>query len=283
MEFRRSALARLHSPEELDLPVRLARPQGRLVLAVTVLVLAVAGVWAVRGTVSTRLSAPGILTYGKGSYALQSPLAGQVVDVTARPGQLLPAGATLVRVRTASGVRPVHTVAAGRVVSVRADLGAMLAAGAQVATLERVHSTADPLVALVYVPASDAAAIPVGAPVRLYVGAARAGADSGLHGAVAQVGAAPQSRARLTAFLGDPDLAAAFSTKGDPVPVVVRLDARVATAGYSTPASMTPGAASGGTSGATPSSAAAGGPVSMTPVAASVRLSAQHPLDWMLP
>jgi hypothetical protein len=253
LEFRRSALARLHSPEELDLPVRLARPQGRLVLAVTVLVLAVAGVWAVKGTVSTRLSAPGILTYGQGSYAVQSPVAGQVVDVAARPGRLLAAGAPLVRVRTSAGVRQVRAVAAGRVVAVPAGLGTVLATGAPVATLERVPAAAAPLVAVVYVPASDAASVPVGAPVRLAAGAARTGDGSALRGAVAQVGAAPQSRARLTAFLGDPDLAAAFSAEGDPVPVVVRLDARP------------------------------GGLASMTPVAASVRLSAQHPLDWMLP
>ena len=43
MQFRQKALSKLQSPEELDVPVHLARPQGRLVLTVTVLIMAVAG------------------------------------------------------------------------------------------------------------------------------------------------------------------------------------------------------------------------------------------------
>ena len=55
MQFRQQALAKLQSPEELDLPVRFARPQGWLVLAVTVVVMAAASVWAVTGSVSSTL------------------------------------------------------------------------------------------------------------------------------------------------------------------------------------------------------------------------------------
>ena len=74
MQFRQKALSKLQSPEELDLPVRFARPQGWLVLLVTVVVMAGAGYWAVTGTVSSKLSAPGILTHAQGSYVLQSPV-----------------------------------------------------------------------------------------------------------------------------------------------------------------------------------------------------------------
>src|ERR1700730_1540514 len=58
VQFRQKALSKLQSPEELDVPVHLARPQGRLVLAVTVVVMAVACFWAVTGSVSPELSAP---------------------------------------------------------------------------------------------------------------------------------------------------------------------------------------------------------------------------------
>jgi hypothetical protein len=54
VQFRQQALARLQSSEELDLPVRLARPQGWLVLSVTVIAMAAASVWAVTGSVSPR-------------------------------------------------------------------------------------------------------------------------------------------------------------------------------------------------------------------------------------
>lgn len=90
MQFRQKALSKLQSPEELDLPVRFARPQGRLVLAVTVVVMAAATFWALTGTVSAKLSAPGVLTHAEGAYVLQSPVAGQVTAVLAEEGALLP-------------------------------------------------------------------------------------------------------------------------------------------------------------------------------------------------
>ncbi len=81
MQFRQQALAKLQSPEELDLPVRFARPQGWLVLAVTVVAMAAASVWAVTGSVTSTVTAPAVLTHGQGSYVLQSPVAGQVTAV----------------------------------------------------------------------------------------------------------------------------------------------------------------------------------------------------------
>jgi biotin carboxyl carrier protein len=268
VEFRRKALARLQSPEELDLPVRLARPQGWLVLSVAVVVLAVAAVWAVKGTVSAQLDAPGVLTHGEGSYVLQSPLAGQVVDVGARPGQLLAAGAPLLDVRTPTGVQPVRAVAAGRVVAVLADIGAVVTTGTDVATLERVRRPSDPLLALLYVPAGSGPTVPVGAAVELTVPSAPAARYGRLRGTVAGVGTGPQTRAQLTSFLGDASLAAQLTAKGDPVAVVVRLAASTATrSGYRWSKAAGP-----------PSP-----PASMEPVAATLRLSAQRPVDWLLP
>ena len=63
MQFRQQALAKLQSAEELDLPVRFARPQGWLVLTVTVAVTAAASVWAVTGSVSSTVSAPASLDF----------------------------------------------------------------------------------------------------------------------------------------------------------------------------------------------------------------------------
>ena len=89
MQFRQQALAKLQSPEELDLPVRFARPQGWLTLAVTVVVMAAAAVWAVTGSVTSTVGAPAVLTHGQGSYILQSPVAGQVTAVLAKQDDVL--------------------------------------------------------------------------------------------------------------------------------------------------------------------------------------------------
>lgn len=266
MEFRQKALDKLRSPEELDLPVRFARPQGWLVLSVAVVVLAVAGVWAVTGTVSQKMSVPGILTHGEGSYVLQSPLAGQVVDVRAKEGDTLAAGTAVLDVRTSKGVQPVRTVAAGRVISLPAGIGAVISTGANVATFERVQKASDPLVAMLYVSPSKAASIPAGAPVELTVAAVPAHYGK-LRGTVTAIGSQAQTRQQLTAFLGDDQLAETFSAKGAPVAVLVRLEPAHSASGYTW--SSPPGPPQPLTS--------------LTGVSGSVRLSAQHPLDWLLP
>ncbi|MFD7257922.1 HlyD family efflux transporter periplasmic adaptor subunit [Streptomyces sp. NPDC059874] len=268
MQFRQKALSKLQSPEELDLPVRFARPQGRLVLAVTVLVMAAASFWALTGTVSSRLTAPGILTHAEGSYVLQSPVAGQVTGVLAEEGRLLPAGAPLLTVRTDQGDRTVRAVAGGRLTTLVAKVGSVVTTGADVATVERVESLDDPLVAMLYVPGGAGSTIPVGAPVDLSVQSVPQHRFGVLRGRVTAVGRAPQTQAQISGFLGDSGLAGQFSRHGNPVAVLVELERSSATkSGYQW-------------------SSADGPPYavdSMTPVTGAVHLAAQRPVDWLLP
>lgn len=267
MEFRQRALSKLQSPEELDLPVRLARPRSWLVLTVTVAVVAAAALWAVTGSVSSRLTAPGVLTHAGGAYVLQSPVAGQVTEVLVHEGDTLAADAPLLNVRTAQGVRPVRAVAAGRVTSLPARIGAVLSTGADVATVERVAGRDDPLVAVLYVPGGGGPALPVGAAVDLTVQSVPAGRYGVLRGRVAAVGRAAQTPQQITGFLGDSRLGAEFSAHGPPVAVMVRLDPADTTSGYGW-------------------SKAAGPPYavdSMTLVSGAVQLPEQRPVDWLLP
>jgi multidrug efflux pump subunit AcrA (membrane-fusion protein) len=268
VEFRKQALSKLQSPEELDLPVRFARPQGWLVLAVTVVVMAGAAFWAVTGTVSSTLSAAGVLTHGQGSYVLQSPVAGEVTDVLAEAGKTLPAHAPLLKIHTTQGDRVIRTIAAGRVTTLTVTIGAVVTTGADVATMERIDRPGAPLMAVVYVPEKSAPTIPVGATVDLTVQSVPAQRYGTLRGRVRSVGTAPQTRQQITAFLGDEQLGADFTRGGPSVPVLVRLDASSSTrSGYRWSSSQGP-------------------PVrldSMTGATALIRLAQQHPVDWLLP
>lgn len=268
MQFRQKALAKVQSPDELDIPVRLARPQGRFVLAVTMIVVAVAGFWAVTGTVSSTMSAPGILTHAEGSYVLQSPVAGQVTAVFANEGDTLRSGAPLLAIRTDQKTETVRTVAAGRVTTLMAKIGAVVATGADLASVERVDNPAEPLIAMVYAQAGSASTIPVGAAVDLTVQSVPAQQYGVLRGQVEAVGQVPETEAQISDFLGNSQLAQEFSAHGQPVAVVVRLDRSAGTpSGYTW-------------------STAHGPPYaiqSTTLVSGSVRLASQHPIDWILP
>ncbi|MDJ0347305.1 HlyD family efflux transporter periplasmic adaptor subunit [Streptomyces sp. H10-C2] len=268
MQFRQKALSKQQSPEELDVPVRFARPQGGLVLAVTAAVMAVACFWAVTGSVTSKVNMPGLLTHAEGSYILQSPVAGQVNAVFAKEGDLLPKGAPLLSIRNAQKVETVRTVAAGRVTALVAAMGGVVATGADLATVERVDGPDEPLVAVLYAPGSSGSTITVGSAVDLTVQSAPAQQFGVLRGRVLSVGRVPQTRRQISAFLGDSQLGEQFSAQGQPVPVVVQLDRSTST-----------------TSGYTWSSAQ-GPPYaidSTTLVSGAIHLTAQRPIDWLLP
>ncbi|QXE33733.1 HlyD family efflux transporter periplasmic adaptor subunit [Streptomyces sp. GMY02] len=268
MQFRQQALSKLQSPEEIDLPVRYARPRGGLVLAVTVVAMIAAGVWAVTGTVSSTVNAPGILTHVQGSYVLQSPVAGQVTDVLAEEGQRVAADAPLLKVRTAQGNSVVRTIAAGRLTTLVASIGSVVTTGADVAAVERFDRADDPLIAVLYMPMGNGASVPVGAAVDLTLQSVPAQQYGVLRGRVEAVGRTPQTRQRIGGFLGNSQLGEQFSKDGQPIAVVVRLQRSSATA-----------------SGYTWSSS--GGPPyaidSMTLATGSVHVAEQHPIDWLLP
>ncbi|MDT0457913.1 HlyD family efflux transporter periplasmic adaptor subunit [Streptomyces sp. DSM 41527] len=268
MQFRQQALSKLQSPEEIDLPVRFARPQGWLVLTVTVLFVIAASIWAVTGTVSSTLGAPGILTHGQGSYILQSPVSGQVTAVLAQEGKRVAANTPVLKVRTARGTAVVRTLAAGRLTTMVATIGSVVTTGADVASVERVAHARDPLTATLYVPAQSGASVPVGASVDLTVQSVPSQQYGVLRGRVKAVGRTAQTRQRIGAYLGNSQLGEQFSQHGQPLAVLVQLDAAPHNAsGYAWSAS--------------------GGPPyaldSMTPATGAVHLAAQHPIDWLLP
>ncbi|MGW1543820.1 HlyD family efflux transporter periplasmic adaptor subunit [Streptomyces sp. NPDC002309] len=268
MQFRQQALAKLQSPEELDLPVRLARPQGWLVLSVTVVAMAAASVWAVSGSVTSTVSAPAVLTHGRGSYILQSPVAGQVTAVLAEEGTRLPADSPVLKVRTAEGETVVRTIAAGRLTALAATIGQIIATGANVAAVEKVADADDPLFATVYVPAENAGSIPADAAVDLTVQSVPTQEYGVLRGHVESVDRSPQSPREIAAFLGDNQLGEQFTEDGRPVAVLVRLDR------------------SSGTESGYKWSSADGPPftlTSMTTATGSIRLADQRPVDWLLP
>jgi biotin carboxyl carrier protein len=268
VQFRQQALAKLQSPEELDLPVRFARPQGWLVLSVTLVAIAAASVWATTGSVASTVSAPAILTHGQGSYLLQSPVAGQVTAVLAEQGRRLPADSPVLKVRTQQGETVVRTVDAGRVSAIAATVGQIIQTGANVAAVEKVADPKAPLYATVYVPAENAASIPARAAVDLTVQSVPSQEYGVLRGHVQSVDRTAQSAQQIAAFLGDSQLGEQFTKKGRPVAVTVRLDKSSDTkSGYAW-------------------SSADGPPftlTSMTLATGSIKLAEQRPVDWLLP
>ncbi|CAM5294930.1 hypothetical protein SGRIM128S_06393 [Streptomyces griseomycini] len=210
MQFRQQALARLQSPEELDLPVRFARPQGWLVLSVTVVAMAAASVWAVTGSVPSTVGAPAVLTHGQGSYVLQSPVSGQVTAVLARQGERLPAYSPVLKVRTEQGDTVVRTLDAGRVTALAAGVGQIIRTGADVAAVEKVADAGCTRRCT-----SPPRAPPPSPPTPPWTSrCSRCPARSTACCTASLVGRSAQSAQQIAAFLGDSQLGRAVHERG---------------------------------------------------------------------
>jgi HlyD family secretion protein len=94
--FRKSALDRLASPEQLDQLVTVTGPRGWLALAAAALLVAGALAWSVLGSVATRVGGEGILVATGGQvFDAAAAARGNLVDQGVRPGDPVRAGQVL--------------------------------------------------------------------------------------------------------------------------------------------------------------------------------------------
>ena len=267
MRFRPAALRHLTAPEQLDQVVRLASVPVWLMTGVLTVIVAAAVTWATVGTVNTTVGAPGVLIHADGVTTLDADSSGQVAQLWVPPGELAKSGTRLYSVQGADG--RVHTVTApwdAYVVSTLVAVGQLVEPGTPVADLERVRGTNDPLEAVVFVPATDAPAIPPGKEVTLNAAAVPSAVYGTLHGTVMSVGGYPETSGSLQAFLGQDANVGNYLAAGSVTRVVIKL-ATVAGA----PAELAWSRAGPGIALNAESS-----------VKASFVVDAQHPIEWLI-
>jgi HlyD family secretion protein len=94
--FRDAALKRLNSPEQLDQRIAVIPPAMRLLAASTTVIILAALVWAVFGSIPTRVFGRGLLMADKeGNYAIAPIASGLVVEVLVNTGDHVVAGAKI--------------------------------------------------------------------------------------------------------------------------------------------------------------------------------------------
>jgi HlyD family secretion protein len=117
--FRKVSLDRLSSPEQLDQLMQVANAKGWLALASVGVLLGLAIVWSVVGSIPDRVSGQGILLRSGGVFEVVSQSEGRVVDLPIRVGDLITEGQVIARLAQPELTEKIR-VARGRV----AELGA---------------------------------------------------------------------------------------------------------------------------------------------------------------
>jgi hypothetical protein len=268
MQYRFKALQRMREPDELDTVILLAKPRSWLAVAVILAALAGAGVWAFIGQVPRTLTATGLLTHPLGVSELQTIYTGQVSQLRVTPGDRVTAGETLLSVTDTTGrPNPVISPFTGTVVSVATAPGQVVTAGETMLTVERTGDPGDHLLAMAFVPASQASGLRPGDQADISVSTAPAAAFGLLRGRVVSVSPYPLTQEALDTLLGGQLAVRQFASVSDPELVLIDMV-------------KDPTTASGF---AWTSAAGPPGPLrSQVPITAAITLSSERPINLVL-
>ncbi len=95
--FRKVALDRLSSPEQLDQLMQVTTPRGWIALATLAVLMGVAALWSVTGSIPERVAGRGILLRSGGIFSVESVSDGTVTDLSVRVGDLVTEGQVVAR------------------------------------------------------------------------------------------------------------------------------------------------------------------------------------------
>jgi len=97
--FRKAAVDKVSSPEQLDLMMQVTSPVGWLALVTVGVILIVAGVWSVVGSIPELVDGSGTLFRGERLVEVKASMAGTVMELNVRPNAMIQAGQIIARIR----------------------------------------------------------------------------------------------------------------------------------------------------------------------------------------
>lgn len=225
--FRKDALERLSSPDQLDQLMRVTEPQGWMTLIAIAMLLGGALTWGVFGSIATDVSGSGVLIRGDGLFEVVSETDGRIDHVDVEVGDRVVQGSLLATVDTAdleSRLASEGTVVAsmeGRVVEVLVGPGDPIRAETPIATLESSDDAS--LRAVLFVPVARARLLRPGMDARIALSTVSRQEHGYLLGAVESVAPYPATARGTRRLFADPGQATRVLGEGGQ-----RIEVRVA-------------------------------------------------------
>ena len=113
--YRKVALERLSSPEQLDQLLQVTNPQGWLALSAFIALILAALVWGILGSIPTEAVGQGILLRHGGVSELVAAGSGQVEEVLVQVGDTVEKGQVIARIRQETLIRQIEDTEAKKV------------------------------------------------------------------------------------------------------------------------------------------------------------------------
>lgn len=234
--FRKEALDRLSSPEELDQLMQITSPRSWLALLAIILLIVAGIAWGIWGSIAETTSGEGILIRG-GIDTISAPVSGRLDDIYIRLGDSVEQGQVIARVLPTNSdelVR-VESNSNGRVIEVRVAAGNFVQIGEPLVNLEPTGDVVQDIEAILFLPATEGKKVRPGMKVQVIPTTVRAEETGVMLGWVRTVSEFPESQESLRRVLENDDLVTRFFEITNNAPIQVRVDlvpARDSVSGY---------------------------------------------------
>lgn len=212
--YRKSALEKISSPEQLDKALKVTSPLSWISLIGVTLIIVVTVIWSVAGTIPVTVTTNGIIASPVNTNAVYTGNAGAVVSVYAAVGDEIYQEDEIAQVRANDGTT--YTIESDQVGTVsRVDVSVGDTVGQGTSILHVSPKAESPQVVVCYVKMSDVKKISRGMPVYVYLNAADSQRYGHMEARVINIDEYATSNAGMNYVLGeDNNLASSFTKSG---------------------------------------------------------------------
>lgn len=170
--YRKTALEKISSPEQLDKALTVTSPMSWLALIAVTVMIIVTIIWSIVGTIPVTVTTKGIVASPVSTNAVFAKESGKVDAVLVSPGTPLSVGTPVLQYRTGSGeVRTILSDHTGTVTDIRIQEGDEIKSGSPVVRFSPDLPTNGNQVVVCYVKYSDANKIKRGMDANVFLSA----------------------------------------------------------------------------------------------------------------
>lgn len=246
--FRKDAIDRLSSPEQLDKLIKVTSPRYWVVLAAAGILIIFSIIWGITGDVVVRENVSGALVSSGGIYQITSQVDGKLTDIRVKPGDFVKKGDIVARVDQSELVDRITTLTQeikndresgrnvedkekqlasmreelgyestivsaeeGRVVAVYNEVGSYVQVGSKVMSVSAGGANVKQLVAVMYVPVSRGKALKPGMEVNIYPSVTKKEEYGYMMGRISSVSDYPVNEQDIRDMIGSDKLASQFA------------------------------------------------------------------------
>lgn len=268
--FRKSALERLASPEQLDLLLQVTSPKSWLVLLALGSLVVVGIMWSFMGTIPTEVSSPVILLNTGGVKNIISLHSGQVVELYVQEEDIVTQGqliAEITPIGQTNILQVTSPYSGAEVLELKIGVGSLVNQGQSLASLEFSGEAVD-LEAVLYLSPAEGKNVQPGMEVKIAPVTVKPEEFGYLLGQVASVADFPATQEGMLVTLGSEELIETLVTEPAPIEVKISLLPEKTTAsGYKWSSSTGPDFELN----------------SGTPGVATITINKQRPIELILP